>query len=250
MLGLVESAEGNEARAIEHFRAAIEKDRDHPDANLALAKRLEAEGRTDVARESLRHASYARPSSFEIAMALGDLAFRANDLLEAEEAFALARALSPADDRATYNLGTVLLARRRHSEAIELLRPLSEREHPHDAAVFNLAEAYRATGALESARDLLRSLVERHPSFKGASFALAVTLEALGNLAEAEAAYRSALDQRGDDLASLLNLASVLERLGRIDEARALLERALELPMEDEKARAIRDAIEALVPGS
>jgi tetratricopeptide (TPR) repeat protein len=166
-----------------------------------------------------------------------------------KEAFAAAHALSPTDDRATYNLGTVLLARRRHSEAIELLRPLSEREDPHDAAVFNLAEAYRATGALESARDLLRSLVERHPSFKGVSFALGVTLEALGDLAGAEAAYRSALDQRGDDLASLLNLASVLERLGRIGEARALLERALELPMEEERSRAIREAIRALASG-
>jgi predicted Zn-dependent protease len=181
-------------------------------------------------------------------MELGDLAFRANDLAEAEEAFAAARALSPADERPAYNLGTVLLARGKYPEAIDLLRPLSEREDPQDAVVFNLAEAYRATGALESARDLLRSLVARQPSFEGASFALGVTLDALGDLAGAETAYRAALDQNGDDLACLLNLASVLERLDHIDEARVLLEKAIELPMEEETARAIQEAIRALGP--
>ena len=60
-------------------------------------------------------------------MALGDLAYRANDLVEAEEAFRAAHALSPSDDRAAYNLGTALLARGRNEEAIEVLRPLAER---------------------------------------------------------------------------------------------------------------------------
>jgi Flp pilus assembly protein TadD len=78
---------------------------------------------------------------------------------------------------------------------------------------------------------------------------LGVTLEALGDLGGAEVAYRSALDQRGDDLASFLNLASVLERLGRIDDARGMLEKALEIPMDEEKARAIRDAIQTLASG-
>jgi Flp pilus assembly protein TadD len=194
----------------------------------------------------LHRASRALPSSFEIAMDLGDLAFRARDLEEAEEAFARAHAISPEDDRAAYNLATVLLARGRHSEAIEILRPLAEGREPHDAVVFNLAEAYRATGALESARDLLESLVSRRPSFEGASFALGLTLEGLGDLAGAERAYRSAVEQKSDDLASLLNLASVLERLGRVDEARGLLEKALAFPMESEKSEAIREAIRAL----
>lgn len=247
VLGLVESAEGDEAGAIVEFRAALEKDRDHIDANLELAKRLEVQGHLEEARGLLSRVSRALPSSFEIAMALGDLAFRAGDVLEAEKAFRAAHELRPADDRAAYNLGTVLLAREKFVEAIELLRPLSERETPHDAVLYNLAEAYRASGRLESARDLLQSLVAKEPPFQGAGFALGVTLDALGDLAGAERAYRRALEQRGDDLGSLMNLASVLERLGRIDEARGILEKALELPMEEDRARAIREAIQALV---
>jgi len=76
-----------------------------------------------------------------------------------------------------------------------------------------------------------------------------VTLDAVGDLGGAEAAYRAALDLRGDDVGALLNLASVLERLGRIDDARGMLERALEIPMKEETANGIREALRALSPG-
>ncbi|HEY7698047.1 MAG TPA: tetratricopeptide repeat protein, partial [Vicinamibacteria bacterium] len=76
VLGLVESAEGDEAGAIAQYRAALERNGDHPDANLALAKSLEAEGHLEEAKERLSHAHRALPASFEIAMALGGLAFR------------------------------------------------------------------------------------------------------------------------------------------------------------------------------
>ncbi len=152
----------------------------------------------------------------------------------------------PRTSAAAYNLGTALLALGRTESAIELLRPLVERDAPNDEAAFNLAEAYRASGAFAAARDLLQSLVAREPSFPGGQFALGVALDALSDLEGAEAAYRSAIDQRPDDLPALLNLASVLERLGRVAEARSILERALALPMEEERARAIREAIQAL----
>jgi tetratricopeptide (TPR) repeat protein len=179
-------------------------------------------------------------------MALGELSYRANDLPGASEAFRAAHTVSPADPRAAYNLGTVLLALGRNEEAIEVLRPLAEGTEPRDDAVFNLAEAYRASGSLPAARDLLRSLVARKPSFPGASFALGMTLESLEDLEGAAEAYRAAIEHKPDDLASFLNLASVLERLGRTADARGILERALALPMEDEQARAIREAIQAL----
>jgi Flp pilus assembly protein TadD len=75
-----------------------------------------------------------------------------------------------------------------------------------------------------------------------------MTLDALGDLPGAEAAYRAAVSLKGDDLGPLLNLASVLERLGRVDEARGFLEQALALPLDENQARAIREAIEALSP--
>jgi tetratricopeptide (TPR) repeat protein len=248
VLGLVESASGNEAAAVEQFRAALERDRDHPEASFALAKRLEAEGKIAEAQETLAHAFHDRRPTFEIAMAFGDLSFRVNDLEAARDAFDAARALAPGDDRASYNLATVYLALAKPAEAVELLRPLVEREDPHDAAAFNLAEAYRTTGALAAARDLLRALLGRQPGFPGASFALGMTLDALGDLPGAEAAYRAAVSLKGDDLGPLLNLASVLERLGRVDEARGFLEQALALPLDENQARAIREAIEALSP--
>ena len=87
MLGLVESASGNEAAAVEQFQTALARDRDHPEASFALAKRLEAEGKIEEAQETLAHAFHDRPPSLEIAMAFGDLSFRANDLEAARDAF-------------------------------------------------------------------------------------------------------------------------------------------------------------------
>jgi Flp pilus assembly protein TadD len=76
-----------------------------------------------------------------------------------------------------------------------------------------------------------------------------LTLEALGDLPGAEAAYRAAVSLDGTDPGPLLNLASVLERLDRREEALSTLEQALSLPLDEEQARAIRQAILALTQG-
>jgi Flp pilus assembly protein TadD len=76
-----------------------------------------------------------------------------------------------------------------------------------------------------------------------------LTLDALGDLPGAETAYRAALSLEGDDLGPFINLASVLERLGRVEEAREILEQALALPLDEGRARAIREAIQALSRG-
>ena len=80
-----------------------------------------------------------------------------------------------------------------------------------------------------------------------ASFSLALVSEALRDVVAAETAYREAIRKRPEFVPAFLNLAALLEKIDRSDEARSTLEAALELPMDAEQARAIREAIQSLV---
>ncbi len=120
------------------------------------------------------------------------------------------------------------------------------RPEPHDEASFNLALALQYTEDHAEAREVLENLLERNRDFEGASFSLAIVSEAMGDVVAAETAYREAIRKRPQFVPAFLNLAALLDRLDRPDEARSTLEAALELPMDEEQAQAIREAIQSL----
>ena len=246
VMGLIVKEEGDEEAAAKHFGTVLEIDRDHRAANMALAEWLEKIGEAELARENLRHASHGTHDNFEILLALGGLSYRLGDLAEAATAFEQAYEQRPSDEDAAFNLGAVRLAEQRVVEAITLLRPLVERDEPHDGAAFNLAIALHSSEDHSGARGALLELLERDPDFEGASFSLAVVSEALEDDAGAESAYRAAIRKSPSSLPAFLNLAALLERLERPDEAVAVLKQTLELPMDDQQAQVIRDAIESL----
>lgn len=243
VLGQAMRGEGEEDEAIKAFEAGLELDRDHTEANLAMVPLLEARGEWELARENLRHASHGTTENFAILMSLGALAYRLGDVEEAEQSFAQALDERPGDRDARFNLGTIRLAKRDYPAAVETLRPLAVGEAPHDEASFNLALALLYSEDFAGARAVLERLLERDSAFTGASFSLGLACESMNDSAAAEAAYRDAIDARPDLIPAYLNLAALLEKLGREDEAIGLLESALEQPMDQEQARAIREAI-------
>ena len=242
ILGRAAREQGEEDVAAKAFAAALEIDRDHPEANIALAEWRVAQGKTELAQENLRHASHGTTENFEILMSLGALAFRLGDLDEAEESFIQALARRPTNEDARFNLGTIQLAQRKYADAIENLHSLTMRPEPHDEASFNLALALQYTEDYAEAREVLEILLERNRDFEGASFSLAIVSEAMGDVVAAETAYREAIRKRPQFVPALLNLAALLERLDRPDEARS----TLELPLDEEQAQAIREAIQSL----
>lgn len=246
VVGLVERDAGDDAKAMEHFAAALEIDRDHPEANVALAEWIEVRGQLDEARENLRHASHGTDDNFEILMALGSLAHQSYDHDEASEAFELAHAQRPGDDGASYNLGTLRFAQGRFDDAIELLSPLVMRKAPHDAAAFNLAQALREKGEVEEARAMLAALLESDPDFEGASFSMGLVAEQAGDKGAAEKAYREAMRTEPLFLPAFLNLAALLEHEGRLGDATEVLRAALAIDMEEKQAEAIREAIASI----
>ena len=246
VMGLIVKEEGDEEAAAKHFETVLEIDRDHREANMALAEWLERIGEAEAARENLRHASHGTNDNFEILLALGGLSYRLGDLEAAVAAFEQAYEKQPSDEDAAFNLGAVRLAEQRFVEAVTLLRPLVERDEPHDGAAFNFAIALHSSEDYVGAREALVALLGRDPDHEGASFSLAVVSEALEDDAGAERAYREAIRKSPSSVPAFLNLAALLERLERPDEAVAVLKQTLELPLDDEQADVIREAIESL----
>lgn len=241
ILGLVAREAGDEAEALARFSAAVELDRDHREANLALANILAREGRKEEALEALRHATHREDGTYEVYMTLGDLSYQTGDIDGAGEAFAYALDEKPGDPMARYNLGTVRLAQQRYGEAIELFEALDE-----PRAKFHLGEAYRATGAFEDATRVLRALVEEDEANVEARMSLALSFEGLGDTEAAERTYREILATSPNELRALLNLAALVEGDGRTAEAIPLLEKALAVTTDATERERIEEALELL----
>lgn len=242
ILGLVAREEGDEAEALARFSAAVELDRDHREANLALASILAREGRSEDALAALRHATHREDGTYEIYMTLGELSYQTGDVEGAGAAFAFALEARPGDPMARYNLGTVRLAEQRYSEAIELFDALEE-----PRARFHLGEAYRASGAFEEATKVLSALIAQDGDDNvEARLSLALSFEGLGDTDAAERAYREILAAHPDEPRALLNLAVLVESDGRASEALPLLERALAVVTDETAREQIEQALASL----
>jgi tetratricopeptide (TPR) repeat protein len=247
VLGLVTKEEGKESEALRLFREALELDRDHPDANIAVAEWLDENGQPAEAREHLRHALHGTPDRFAILMALGGLAYRQEDWEESAAAFRLASLYRPDDDDAAFNHGAALLAQGHLAQAEEVFRKLVERDSPapRDDAAFNLGRVLYESERYEQAVAVLSGILERGVSSEVSDVRLALALahEANGDDEAAEGAYRALVAESPTFLPGFVNLASLLARTSRFQEARDILRAALAIPMDAGQ----RSEIEAMV---
>jgi Flp pilus assembly protein TadD len=94
-LGLIEQKEGNPEKARAQFEAVLMADPGHTQANLAVGKWLQEQGRGAEAYEKLLQAARGIPADYEIVMAFAAVAFEQGKLDEAREAYRFAKVLDP-----------------------------------------------------------------------------------------------------------------------------------------------------------
>jgi len=171
---------------------------------------------------------------------------RPGDLQQVLDRCRAALAERPADATLLDNVGQILVAMNRSSEAVPYLRQAVEIEPFNVTARFDLAAAYARSGQLKEAVDEYGQLVQAGTSDPRVYHNLALALRQLARNAEAATAFELATALAPDQSSSWLWLALSLEADARRSEAASALERVLTLEPDRPDADSIRARIARL----
>lgn len=212
-------------RLLESLPAALAR---HPDRLHLLGLVHKAEGRFDIAEESLRASLEAEPRQPAVLNNLGNVLKARDRVSDAEQAYRQALALQGDFFDAGKNLGMLLAALNRDADARPLLEQAA-RQSPGDPAVgTTLGQCYRRLGMFEQSADCFRQVLRSHPQHGNALVGLGETLRMVGRPAEAAACFDEAADLGWNSIELHVARADVAADEGHYDEAIAGYERVLE----------------------
>jgi len=103
-------------------------------------------------------------------------------------------------------------------------------------ANYNLGNTLFRLGKLDEAESSYRQAIALMPNYTQAHYNLSVTIQKLGRLEEAEASYERLIELKPDYVDGHYNLGITLKELGRLDEAEASYRRAVALSPDYAKA--------------
>ena len=201
---------GKPEKALPHFKTALEADPSQGQYWLNYADALIGSGMPDVAQQVLvqgRLRGLAGP-------AIEALAARANAAAQVKELFAEAVAHHQAG---------------RLDSAGAIYRQILDTEPNHPGSLNFMGMIVHQNGRPTEAESIYRRALEIKPDFAQAHNNLGNVLKDLGRLAEAEESYRRALTIEPDSALTLGNLGNALNALNRPKEAEACCRKALEI---------------------
>lgn len=141
LLGLVYSAESEDAKAMGYLEKAVRLKPRSAEARTNLATNLVHLGKLDSAETQFHKAVELEPRSFEANHDLGEFYVRAGKLDKAELFLAQAQRVNPASYDNGYDLSLAYLLTERRSDARQLVRDLLQRK--------NTAELHNLLGEIE-----------------------------------------------------------------------------------------------------
>jgi tetratricopeptide (TPR) repeat protein len=147
--------QGNNAAAIENFRAALKIDPNLPGLHSELAEMLNVSSvpaEKDEAEVEYKKALEVSPFDEQAERRLGDIAARKNDLKEAQSHFTRALQLRPDDPEADIGLAKVLMAMNQPRTAEPLLEHAIQLDPTSAVAHFRLSTIYRQAGRTADAK--------------------------------------------------------------------------------------------------
>ncbi|MGC2288059.1 MAG: tetratricopeptide repeat protein [Candidatus Acidiferrum sp.] len=147
--------QGNNAAAIENYRASLKIDPRLPGLHFELAEMLNissSPGDREEAERQYEQALAVNPFDEQSESRLGDIALRKNDLKEAQERFTRAIQLRPDDPDANIGLAKVLMAMGQQQKAQPLLEHAIQLDPTSAVAHFRLSTVYRETGRIADAK--------------------------------------------------------------------------------------------------
>lgn len=198
--------------AAEHYRLALERFPENPDAVLHLAQTLHEQRLTKEAAEILaQFLAKNQPQKAELPAWLGILRDELGDFAQAESAHRAALALSPGNAKFHNNLGYNLLLQGKRQEAIQEFRRALDIDPRLETARNNLGMALLqegGPGSLEQGLEQMQAVSDAATAHNNA----AVVLMQQGRYVEARRELEQALRLRPAHAPALKNLA-ILSRM-------------------------------------
>ncbi|MGI8894871.1 MAG: tetratricopeptide repeat protein, partial [Casimicrobiaceae bacterium] len=183
LAGVLAREQGDHARALRSFTAALAAVPDFSDARTMAVQSASAQHEADTAVALAREGLARNPRNVELWRALGHAELARSNGIAAAEAFGNALLLTPADGETHYNRGVAL---------------------------------QMAGDTFEAARAYQRALTFR-PDLVAADFNLGVLFQLQGRSTAAAAAYNQVLAAHKDHVAAYKNLGEVLFASGQFD---------------------------------
>jgi predicted O-linked N-acetylglucosamine transferase (SPINDLY family) len=198
-------------------------------ALLASAQAAQQAGRLQEAAEGYRAVLELEPAHADAQFSLAMLYHGAGLAAEAETGYRRTLALQPGRAAAYNNLGVLLAAQGRTEEAEAAYRQALSLVPEHIDALNNLGNLLSGLGRYQEAEAALQRLIALRPEAVNAHFNLGNLYLAQNRLDEAERAYRRTLELQPGTVAAINNLGQVLLRQNRPEEAEAAYRQAIAL---------------------
>ncbi len=243
--GIAAHKEGKLQDAERLYRAILQSQPLHPDANHNLGVLAVSVNKTEAALPLFKTALEANPKieqfwlsyidaltkeqQFENARQVLEQAKKQN--VDEEKLSALERQLTPTGQINEPKFNSLLehYQNGRFSDAEKLAVSITNEFPKHQFGWKVLGAILRATGRKSKAVDAIQTAVTLSPQDAEAHCNLGITLQELGRLDEAEASYTQAIALKPDYAEAHSNLGITLKALGRLDQALASYTQAIAL---------------------
>jgi len=203
---------------------------------VAYARALAGERQYDAALAEFRRLLAERPDDPDLLNATAVLALQANQLDEADRLLRQLLAQGPRDaDGVRLYLGQIADQRKRHDEAIELYRAVSEEPRRAEAQL-RIAHSLASAGRIDEARRQLRALPGDAAAVARYRLAEAQILRDANRTGEAFEVMEQALREQPDDPDLLYESAMLAERLERLEVMESRLRKLIALKPDNSHA--------------
>jgi len=227
--GVAAHREGKLQDAERLYRAILQSQPAHPDANHNLGVIAVSVNKADAALPLFKTALEANPKIEQFWLSYIDALIKTEKFDDARRVLSDAQQAGVTDANAWTNLGVAFQQEKRITDA-KIAYEKALALNPKSAAISsNLGAMAREAGELESALGYFEKALEIEPNLAEAHSNLGSTLQGLGRLDEAEASYKQAIALQPDFANAHSNLGNTLKRLGRLDEAEASYKQAIAL---------------------
>ena len=246
--GVAAHKEGKVQEAERLYRAILQSQPAHPDANHNLGVLAVSLNKSDAALPLFKTALEANPKIEQFWVSYIDALVKANKLQDAKKEIKkakkkgfdakklkalLSQLKEVADTKApSQELLNSLLQHYqngRYGDAEQLAVSITQEFPKHPFGWKVLGSIYRQSGRDSEAVNANQTSVALSPSDAAAHSNLGITLKELGRLEEAESSYRQAIALKPDLAEAHSNLGNTLQELSRSDEAEASCRQAIAL---------------------
>ncbi|MBO6949006.1 MAG: tetratricopeptide repeat protein [Rhodospirillales bacterium] len=220
-LGLVQSAAGDFKDAAKTFKSLIDTGIDAPDLTNAYAVALRGAGELTAAEKVLTQLTAVHPAFAGGFFNLGNLMLADGRLSEAVTNFERALALSPDTAEIIRNLAAALQGLGELARAEALLDQILKSAPDDVAALNNIANIYRQNGELDAAEDALNRALTHDPNLPDAAYTLGTIRITRNDIVGGREALSAAINRRpGFTKAAWASSLALPQIYGSADERR------------------------------